>query len=77
MTKYWRESESLTTYHVGAYKYPLKADINKYSKQVRDVVLRNSGPGACGIQQVEVGQAVADVDIKEAWEKSHVTPALT
>ena len=66
MTKYCRESENLTIYHIGALKCPLKPDINKNTKQVRNVVLRNSGLGAHGIQQDEVGEAVANGDIKEA-----------
>ena len=32
--------------------------------------LRNSGLGACGIQQADMGQAVADSDIKEAWRRA-------
>ena len=43
-----------------------KSDINKYSHQIRDAVLRNSGLGTCGIQQAEMGQAVATSDIKQA-----------
>ena len=46
MTEYCRESESLTVYHICAHKCPLKPDTNKYRKQVRDAVLRNSGLGA-------------------------------
>ena len=57
MTEYCRESENLTICHVGAHKCPLKLDTNKHSKQVRDVVLRNSGLGTCGIQQAAVSQA--------------------
>ena len=45
MTEYCRESESLTVYHLGAHKCPLKPDTIKYRKQVRDAVLRNSGLG--------------------------------
>ena len=63
MTEYCREYENLTIYHIGAHKCPLKPDTNKYNKQVRDAVLRNSGVGACGIQRAEVG----------GMEKSHVT----
>ena len=50
MTEYCRESESLTIYHIGMHKCLLKLDTNKYSKQVRDEVLRNSGLGTCVIQ---------------------------
>ena len=32
VTEYCRESESLTIYHIGAHKCPLKADKNKYRK---------------------------------------------
>ena len=53
MTEYCRESENLTIYHVGLHKYLLKPD--KYRKQVRGLVLRNSGLGAHYIQQAEVG----------------------
>ena len=65
MTEYCRESESLTIYHIGAHRCLLKPDKNKYSKQVGDAVLRNSG-----IQQAEVGQAIAASDIKEAWRRA-------
>ena len=37
------------------------------------MVLRNRGLGAQGIQQAEVGQAVADGDIKGGTEKSQAT----
>ena len=70
MTEYCRESESLTIYHIGAHKCPLKPYTNKYRNQVRDVVLRNSGLGTHGIQQADVGQAVAASDIKEAWRRA-------
>ena len=40
-------------------------DTKIYRKQVRDAVLRNRGIGAQGIQQAEVGQAVAEGDM---WE---------
>ena len=70
MTECCRESESLTIYYIDAHKYPLKPDTNKYSMQVRDVVLRNSGLGICGIQKAEVGQAVADNDINEAHKRA-------
>ena len=33
-------------------------------------MLRNSGLGGCGIQQTEVGLAVATVDIKEAQRRA-------
>ena len=56
-----RESESLTIYHIGVHKCPLKPNINKYSHQVRDAVLRNSGLGTCSSQQAEVGQIAAVV----------------
>ena len=46
MTEYCRESESLTVYHIGAHKCPLKPDAKLYRKQVRDAVLRNSCLGA-------------------------------
>ena len=70
MTEYCRESESLTIYHVGAHKCPFKPYTNKYSKQIRDAVLRNSGLGAHGIQQAEVGQAVVTGDIKETQRRA-------
>ena len=41
-----------------------------YRKQVRDAVLRSRGIGAQGIQQAEVGQAVANGDISEAWRRA-------
>ena len=66
MTEYCRESESLTVYHIGTDKCPLKQEMKIYRKQVRDAVLRNRGLGTQGIQQAEVGQAVADNDIMEA-----------
>ena len=46
LTEYCRESESLTIYHIGTHKCHLKPDTNKYRKQVRDAVLRNSDLGA-------------------------------
>ena len=46
---------------------PLKPDSVKYRKQVRDAVLWNSGLGAHDIQQVEMVEAVATSDIREAW----------
>ena len=70
MTDYCRESESLTIYHIDAQKCPLKSGTNKYRKQDRDAVLRNSGLGAQGIQLADVGQAVANSDIKEAWRRA-------
>ena len=70
MTEYCRESESLTVYHIGAHKCPLNQDTKIYRKQVRDAVLRNQGIGAQSIQQAEVGQAVADSDIWEAWRRA-------
>ena len=42
MTEYCRKCVSITIYHIGAHKFPLKPDTNKYRKQVRDAVLRNS-----------------------------------
>ena len=66
MTEYCRESESLTIYNIGTHKCLLKPDTNKYSHQVRDVVLKNRCLATCGIQQAEVDQAVAAGDIKEA-----------
>ena len=63
MTEYCRESETLTVYHVGVHKCHLKKDTKIYQKQVREAVLWNRGLGAQGIQQAEVGQAVADRDI--------------
>ena len=39
MTEYCRQCESLTVYHMGAHKCPLKPDTIKYRKQVRDAVL--------------------------------------
>ena len=66
MTEYCRESESLTVYHIGAHKCPLKPDTKIKRKQVREAVLRNRGLGAQGIQQAKVGQAIADGDIMEA-----------
>ena len=70
MTEYCRESESLTVYHIATHKYPLKQDTKIYRKQDRDAVLRNRGIGAQGIQQAEVGQAVANGDIQEAWTRA-------
>ena len=77
MTEYYRESESLTIYHIGAHKCPLKPDTNKYSKQVRDAVLRNSDLGVHGIQQAEVHQACADGDIKRCEKEPCDSPTLT
>ena len=65
MTKYCRESENLTVYHIGEHKCPLKLDTKIYRKQVRDAVLRNKGLGAQGIQHADMGQAVANGDIRE------------
>ena len=70
MTEYSRDSESLIIYHIGAHKCPLKPDTNKYSKQVRDAALGNSSLGAYDIQQAEVGQAVANSDIREAQRRA-------
>ena len=70
MTEYCRESESLTIYHIGAHKCPLKPDTNKLTKQVRAAVLRNSGLGTYGILQDEVGLAVAYSDIIEAQRRA-------
>ena len=70
MTEYCRDSESLTIYHIGAHKCPLKPDTNKYSNQVRDAVLKKSGLGAHHIQQAEMGQEVATSDIKEAGRRA-------
>ena len=70
MTEYCRESENLTVYHIHAHKCPLKQDAKIYRKQVRDAVLRNRGIGVQGIQHTEVGQAVANSDIWEAWRRA-------
>ena len=70
MTGYCRESESLTVYHIGGHKCPLKPDTNKYRKQVRNAVLRNSGLVACGNLQAKVGQAAADGEMREAWRRA-------
>ena len=55
MTEYCKESESLTVYHIGAHKCPFEPYRNRCSKQIRDIVLRNSGLGTHGIQQAEMG----------------------
>ena len=70
MTEYCRESEILTVYHIGVHKCPLKKDSKIYRKQVRDVVLRNKGLGAQGIQQAGVDQAVAKGDIQEVQRRA-------
>ena len=70
MTEYCRESKILTVYHIGVHKCPLKKDTKIYRKQVRDAVLRNRGLGAQGIQQAEVGQAVAEGDIWEVQRRA-------
>ena len=70
MTEYCRESETLTVYHIGVHKCPFEKDTNIYRKQVRDAVLRNRDFGAQGIQQAEVGQAVANRDIWEAQRRA-------
>ena len=64
------QSESLTVYHIGAHKCPLKQDTNIHRKKVRDAMLRNRGLGAWGIQQAEVGQVVTDGDIRDAWGRA-------
>ena len=46
ITEYCRESETLTVYHIGAHKCPLKPETKIYRKQIRDAVLRNRGLGA-------------------------------
>ena len=48
----------------------LKKDTKIYKKQVREAVLQNRGLGARGIQQAEVGQAVAKGDIWEAQRRA-------
>ena len=70
MTEYCWESETLTVYHVGVHKCHLKKDTKIYKKQVREAVLQNRGLGDRGIQQAEVGQAVADGDIQEAQTRA-------
>ena len=60
------ESGTLTVYHVGVHKCHLKKDIKIYKKQVREAKLWNRGLGARGVQQVEVGQAVANGNICKA-----------
>ena len=70
LTEYHSESESLTIYHIGTHKCPLKPDTNKYNKWVRVAMLKKSGLGACGIQQAEVGQAVAGSDMNEALRRT-------
>ena len=52
------------------HKCNLKKDTQIYKKQVREAVLRNRGLGVQGIQQVEVGQAVAVGNIKEAQRRA-------
>ena len=70
MTEYCRESETLTVYHISVHKCPLKKDTTIYRKQVRDAGLGNRGLGAQGIQQAEVGQAVANGDIWKAQRRA-------
>ena len=65
-----KESEILTIYHIGTHRCLLKPNTKIYRPQVREAVLRNSGLGVCGIQQSEVGEAVATTDIKEEWRRA-------
>ena len=48
----------------------LKKTQNIYQKQVREALLQNRGLGVQGIQQAEVGQAVADGNIWEAQRRA-------
>ena len=52
------------------HKCHLKKDTQIYKKQVREAVLQNRGLGAQGIQQAEVGQAVAEGNIQEAQRRA-------
>ena len=70
MTEYCRKSHTLTVYHVGVHKCHLKKDTKIYKKQVREAMLQNRGLGAQGIQQAEVGQAVAEGNIQEAQRRA-------
>ena len=70
MTEYCRETEVLSIHHIAVYKCLLKPNIKKYRLQARDAVVRNGGLGVCGIQQAELGEAVAAGDIKYASEKA-------
>ena len=46
LTEYYRESRTLTVYHVGVHKCNLKKDTQIYKKQVREAMLQNRGLGA-------------------------------
>ena len=70
MTEYCMESGTLTVYHVDVHKCHLKKDTKIYKMQVREAVMQNRGLGAPGIQQVKVGQAVANSDIREAQRRA-------
>ena len=70
MAEYCRESEILTFYHIGVQKFPMKPNTKKYKLQARETVLRHSGLGACGIQWIEVGEAVTASNIQEVQRRA-------
>ena len=70
MTDYCRESEILTVYHLGTHTSLPIPNTKRYRSLAREAVLRNSGLGACSIQQMEMGGAVAAGDIQEAWRRA-------
>ena len=55
ITEYCKESEILTIYHICVHSCLSKPNTKKYRHQVREAFLRNSGLGACAIQQAGVG----------------------
>ena len=70
MTEYCRESETLTVYHIGMHKCPLK----KRHKNIQKVGERSSALkqrfGCLRHSTAEVGQAVANGDIREAQRRA-------
>ena len=63
MIEYCRESEILMVYHLGMHMCSCKQNSKRYRSLFRETVLRNSGLGACAIQQAEVEEAVVAGDI--------------
>ena len=69
--EYCRELEIPMVYHLVMHMCVPKPNTKRYKILVREAGLRNSGLGAHAIQQqTELGEAVAAVDIQEAWRRT-------
>ena len=69
MTEYCRVSEELIIYNPGTHTCLPKPNTKKYTRLVREFVVRNSSVGVFTIQQVDAGEAVLAVILKRHGEE--------